>query len=479
MTELRRVTAGVLLAFLVMALAATYWGVIRGDDLLRRVDNPRLVEAERVLQRGRIYDEHGMLLAETTTDYNGRGLRRLYPHPEAASAVGYYSLRYGTAGIETSYDALLRGEIGPGPLDTALRRLLHQPAVGGDVRLTLNLQVQQTAVQALGNRNGAAVVITVPDGGVRALASTPSYDPNFLDEDWSVLIQSPDAPLLNRVTQGLYQPGGVLQTVLLAALLAERGPTDRILPTATETVSVNGLELSCGIAAPRAGLTLPEAYQYGCPGAFARLTTLLETNRIDGALWRYGLLTPTELLGLGTATADSPMPLSLQESREAVIASLVGQGPLAVTPLQVLELVAAIANNGNAPLFRLVDAIRLPGEDAWQSVPSSGLSRALLTRENARLMQSYMAAAVADGVAAAAQGASSYPILGHAATAYAGPEARPLQWFTGMIVFPNGAAVVAVVVLEDTPAVDEAARAGGLLLDTAARIYGPSSPARR
>ncbi len=473
MSELRRVAAGTLLAFLVIALAATYWGVIRSGDLPSRADNPRLIEAERAILRGRIYDQNGMLLAETTTNYDGRGLRRLYPHPEVAPPVGYYSLRYGTSGIETTYNDLLRGEIGPGPLDVALRRLLHQPAVGGDVRLTLDLQVQQAAVQALAGYRGAAIAITVPDGRVRALVSAPSFDPNFLDEDWLALVQSPDAPLLNRVTQGLYQPGGVLQTALLAALLAERGPLDRILPTATDVVAVNGLELSCGVAPPREGLTLPEAYQYGCPGAFARLTSLLDTSRIDGALWRFGLLTAPDLQGLATATADSPFPLSLEESWEAVTASLVGQGPLVVTPLQVLELVAAVANNGNVPLLRLVDAIRLPGDATWQTVPATGLSRALLTRENARQMREYMAAAATDGVAAAARQVTGYPIIGHAATAYAGPDAAPLQWFVGMIVFADGKAAVGVVVLENAPTENAATQAGGLILDATARLYGP------
>jgi len=473
MTELRRVAMGTLIAFLVVALAAAYWGVARSGDLLARADNPRLIEEERAVQRGRIYDQHSMLLAETTLNYNGRGLRRLYPHPEVAPAVGYYTLRYGTSGIEATYDGLLRGAVGPDLLDVTLRRLLHQPTVGGDVRLTLDLQVQRAAVEALGDRSGAVVVATVPDGGIRALVSLPSFDPNFLEEDWSRLIQSPDAPLLNRVTQGLYQPGGALQTALLAAALADRAALDRILPTATDAVTVDGLELTCGATPPREGLTLPEAYRYACPGAFARLTTLLDVGCVDSALWRFGLLTAPELLGLNTATADSPMPLSLEESRDAVTASLVGQGPLMVSPLQILELVAAIANDGNVPLHRLVDAIRLPGEETWQTVPATGLSRALLTRQNAMAMQEYMAAAVADGAAAAAQEVTDYPIIGHAATAYAGPDATPYQWFTGLIVFADGQAVVTVIVLEDTPEVDEAARAGGLVLDTAARIYGP------
>jgi peptidoglycan glycosyltransferase len=59
----------------------------------------------------------------------------------------------------------------------------------------------------------------VDSGDILALVSQPTYDPNMLDADWEQLESDPDAPLLNRATQGLYQPGGVLQPVVLAAAL--------------------------------------------------------------------------------------------------------------------------------------------------------------------------------------------------------------------------------------------------------------------
>ncbi|MGD8586309.1 MAG: hypothetical protein PVJ75_13250, partial [Chloroflexota bacterium] len=105
--RLARLNVVILAAFGLIAVAAAYWSVVRGPTILTRSDNPRLVEAELKVRRGAILDVNSRTLA-ASIDYNGV-LRREYPLPQAAPAVGYYSLRYGTAGIEEAYDAYLRG----------------------------------------------------------------------------------------------------------------------------------------------------------------------------------------------------------------------------------------------------------------------------------------------------------------------------------------------------------------------------------
>ncbi len=476
MSELRRVSAGILIAFLFVALSAAYWSVVGAEGLLSREDNPRLIEAEAVLQRGRIFDRQGLLLATTTVNANGQGLRRLYPHPEVAPAVGYYSARFGTSGIEATYDALLRGQIGPSPLNVWQRKLLHAPAAGGDVRLTLDLRVQQAAAEALDGLAGAVVIATIPDGAIRAIVSAPIFDPNVLDDDWDVLVKAPNAPLLNRVTQGLYQPGGILETPLLATAIAHQASTNTLIPNSTAPLPVNGLTLTCGVTPPRLPLDLEGAYVYACPSAFAQIITQVTPESIDLAFWRNGLLTAPILAGLNTEIADSPLPLAFLRDETLIQANLAGQGALTITPLQALEIIAAIANDGNAPRYRLVEATREPGADAWEPVPESGISRAVLTRQTAQSIRTLMQRAAAEGTAAAAAAESAHPVIGHAATAYTGPEAQPLQWFIGMVRFEDGSAVAAVVVIEGSEQPAEAARIGGIALDVAAEVFAPQGP---
>lgn len=473
MKELRRVSQGILIGFMLVALAATYWGVVRRDSLLSRADNPRRVIAERQSERGRIYDQNGLLLATTTENYNGEFLRRLYPHPEVASAVGYYSQRYGTNGIEASYDSILRGEIGPSPFDIALRDLRHDPTVGGDVRLTLDLLVQKAAAEALEPYNGAVVAVSIPDGAVRAMVSAPAFDPNLLDSDWEVLVNSADGPLLNRVTQGAYQPGAALQTILMAASLSARLDVNTPLPGAAEPVTVNGLTLNCGHTPPEGALSLADAYTYGCPAAFASLLDTLPAEALDKAFWQFGLLTAPNLRGLSADTADSPIPLALQVDRDGQVAGITGQNAFLISPLQMMEFVAAIANNGNVPLLHIVDAIRPVGHLEWEDIDQIGLSRALLTSENARAMRDLMATAATSGVASAVPSDGAFPISGHAGTAYSGPDATPVQWFVGITSFEEGGAVAVVAVVEDAPTLDAAVAVGVRTLDMAVQHYVP------
>src|SRR5690606_7031558 len=92
--EINWLMAGILGVFLVVAVAAAYWGIVGPNTILRREDNPRLVEAEARLIRGDIFDRSGNLLVTSQTQSN-QTQQRVYLHPETGSLVGYASLRYG------------------------------------------------------------------------------------------------------------------------------------------------------------------------------------------------------------------------------------------------------------------------------------------------------------------------------------------------------------------------------------------------
>lgn len=205
---------------LVSAIAG-YWGVARSSELTARSDNPRLVDAERAIRRGPILARDGTVLAYSAPLSNGAPARfdtphaRRYPYPETAPAVGYASWRHGTGGIETYADAILRGALTP------LDRLLHRPQIGAAFTTTLDIALQQRLHRALAGSTrpagrGAGIIIDWQTGEVLALASAPSFDPNQLDEGWDSLRADARAPLLNRATQGLYQPGPLLQWLYCA-----------------------------------------------------------------------------------------------------------------------------------------------------------------------------------------------------------------------------------------------------------------------
>ncbi|MCK4832387.1 MAG: hypothetical protein KAS81_06440, partial [Anaerolineales bacterium] len=177
--RLQRLSAIFLLLFSGVALALAYWGLVRSSGLLARDDNARLVEAELRVLRGRILDRNGVVLAETVGDPGG--LERNYPQRDVP-VVGHYSMRYGVSGVEATYDDVLRGRLDE--WEQWINAVLHRPAVGSDVQLTIDSGLQAVVNDALGDRVGAAVLIEARSGEILALASHPGYDRNLLEEQF-------------------------------------------------------------------------------------------------------------------------------------------------------------------------------------------------------------------------------------------------------------------------------------------------------
>jgi len=457
--DLARLALTLLIAFGLIALASVYWSVIAAPDLRARDDNARNIIAEQRIRRGAILDRTGEVLAFSEEASNGLMVRR-YPQPVAASAVGYYSLTYGTAGIEAAYDSLLRGDEGRDELDTLLDDLLHRAPQGGDVRATLDLRVQGAVAEALAGRAGAAIVLDVPSGEVRALVSQPAFDPNTLDAQWDALVADRGAPLLNRVTAGLYQPGGVFQTVLLTALLAAQPdlsdaggallaqPAD----TFSEPVRVDDLTLGCLHQPTADAPTLADAYAFGCPAPILVLAeSHLSSEAVRQRMEALGLLDAPTLTGFPTITAPVVLPPA-DVSPAAYRALLAGQGALTITPLHLAQIVAAIAHGGNAVPLHLVEAVRSPEASQWQPPSAAAVrERAMLRADVAAALENALAYAARVSPDTAVAAPPDVPLFGHSALAFAGPQETPYAWFYGYVrpADADGGAIVVVVVVEN------------------------------
>ncbi len=454
---LDRVAMTLLAGFVAVALGIGYWGAIRAPALTARDDNPRRIEFERSILRGRIVDRDGEVLAATEPGADGM-LRRSYPHPEAAGAVGYYSLRHGVGGVEAAFDSVLRGDEWLDWSQALTNRLLHRSQVGGDVRLTLDLELQRLAGELLDGRIGAAVMVSVPDGQVLAMFSAPSYDPNRLEDEWDALSDAPDAPLLNRVTQGQYQPGAALESIILGAAL-ELWPDalEEVFPGGNTPVNVNHLTIGCVGDAPDE-ITGAGAYALTCPAPFVEFCERLGPNGLDSALERFGLYSAPPF-DLGTEMGTRP---PVPETPDDLIAACLGQGGLVVSPLQMVELAATLANGGEAVPLHLAEAIRRPGGE-WESVSTAVPGDRPITSEALGRLHEAMLLAVESGTASPAA-RPGIRIFGHAGLAWTGPEERALAWFLGFTPSEDGAFAVAVVLEgEDDPG--QAARVGGTLLN--------------
>jgi peptidoglycan glycosyltransferase len=312
--NIQRLSHSILVCFGLVAVSLLYWQIVRAPELSGRADNPRLVQAELRLRRGRLLDRRGQVLAysEVIPEMGVASdiVERRYPYPETAHVVGYYSLRYGEGGAESAFDSVLRGQL------ASFDQLLHRPQVGQDVSLSLDLAAQQAADQALGERQGAAVLMDVGNGQVLAMVSHPTHNPNTLEEDWDALAADPEAPLLNRATQGVYPLGDLARLVGLAGLLSAgiTSPPDPLQtsldamlaplsqPGYLATAHQLGFDAAPPFELPTGPGLLPDFEDKGTPRDLA--ATPLHMARFAAAIADAGLM-PVPTLAYPAATPSS------------------------------------------------------------------------------------------------------------------------------------------------------------------------------
>ena len=223
---------------------------------------------ESVPIRTRLSDEEVARFAAQRFRFPGVEIRarlfRNYPYNDVASHVIGYIGRINTAekekleesehagnyrgtdfigklGVEQSYERQLHGQTGVHEMETsaggrAVRRLRSSPAIPGNtVVLSIDIKLQKLVEDLYGNRRGALVAIDPQTGEVLSFVSKPTFDPNqFVEgidaDNWKLLNESPDKPLLNRALRGTYPPGSTYKPFMSLAALntGKRSPTQFI-----------------------------------------------------------------------------------------------------------------------------------------------------------------------------------------------------------------------------------------------------------
>jgi penicillin-binding protein A len=454
-TSIRRLGVLLLGLFLLLSLAVPYWQMVRAPELLARVDNPRPAEEERRIERGRILSADGQELAVSQRAANGVS-SRAYSYAPLAATVGYWSGRYGNGGIESARDLDLRGDGRLTSVDALSRRLLHQPVIGDDVVLTIDLRLQKVADEALGKANGAIVVLNVSTGAILALVSHPYIDPNRLEADWDKIKVDPARPLLNRATQGLYTPGSTFKTVTLGAAL----DTGMLSPSSTFSYtlrapdavhhgwwhqSANGI-LCENHATNQGQFDLTTAYASSCNVAFSEIGLQLGPETYTDYAKRFGLgsAVPLEIPVATSLLFHTPNYFSGPEQRYALASTAFGQGELAVTPLQMALIAAAVANEGMIPQPHLVAELRdRQGNVTGRTGPQRW--RTVMSPQTASAERTIMGVSTESGWAQTAR-IPGVSMGGKTGTAETGdPTKPPHSWFIGFAQGKTATYAIAVI----------------------------------
>jgi penicillin-binding protein 2 len=261
---------------------------------------------------------------------------------------------------------------------------------GGDLTLTIDLDLQQEAARQLAGKVGAIVVLDPRQGEVLALVSEPSFNPNrfarrMRPEEWRQVLDHPHHPLQNRAVQNTYPPGSVFKVVMALAGL-DLGLVD----PQTTVVHCRGFSqlfnhrYRCWLAGGHGRVDLRQSLKRSCNVFYHQLGLAIDIDQIAAYSRMFGLghVTGIDLPGEKPGLVpDSQWSL---ERRGApwypgeTISVATGQGPLLVTPIQIAVMTAAIANGGRRVVPHLVrDPAREPRSDSTiaEEIPREHLQR--------------------------------------------------------------------------------------------------------
>ncbi len=396
-------------------------------------------------------------------------MARHYPYgPIGAHALGYVSTisesdlsrvdreRYfgtgviGKTGVESAYEDELLGVGGYrevlvnaegravkklGEADLQLRS--REPQAGRELRLTIDIELQRVAEEAMAGRRGAVVAIDPSNGDVLVFASLPSFDPNgfargISRSDYLALTDNPDQPLFNRVIRGTYPPGSTVKPLMALAGLEYEvvQPSDTVHCRGHYSLPGSRHRFRDWKREGHGTVDMEGAVMQSCDVYFYRLANTLGIQRIHDAMAHMGFGQPTGIDIAGERGGIMPSPawkktaFSGRENQvwfpgETVIIGI-GQGYWTATILQLAKATALLATRGQHFRPHLVNALVDPATGQVEKRPPDPLPPVELNhKENWETIVNAMVAVTSGprGTAARAARGAAYSIAGKTGTA--------------------------------------------------------------
>ncbi|MCF0146080.1 MAG: penicillin-binding protein 2 [Eubacterium sp.] len=417
--------------------------LFKSEELLNSPLNKRQAEVEEQIIRGPILSSDEQVLAQTVSDPGTEdGRYRVYPfYSLFAHTVGYDM--YGGSGLESSHNNdLLQSH--SSIVSQVKNELKDEKKQGDSLVTTMRVPLQQAASDALSGMKGSVVVMDTDTGKILANVSSPSFDPNTIEQDWDILTQDESGVFLNRSMQGLYPPGSTFKIVTALAYLRTYGSFDAFSYECTGSYECGGFTIHCANGNVHGYETMADAMANSCNCAFAAMAV----EQLD-----YDFLRKTaESLGFNTEMkAELPFMESLFDldkntADQLAMQTAIGQGDTMATPMLMCMIADAVANGGNMMMPLFTEEIR-SADGRSVSKPSGSSFGQVMTTEEAEQIKELLYGVVRYGTAYELSDLP-YSIAGKTGTAEYGDVAygQSHSWFVGFSNTGNNDIVVSVLV---------------------------------
>jgi peptidoglycan glycosyltransferase len=397
----------IVLLFAVLIAFTSRNTVFEGGALRANSLNHRGTLEELRIPRGRILAADGTVLARSSKRPDGTYARHYPTHDLFANVVGYDYTDIGRTGLEQFYDADLTDR--HQGLRTILDQLLGRGRVGNDLYTSLDPTAQRVAYQALAGHDGAVVAMTPSTGAITVMASNPTYNPSTVDdpEVFRRLQRGNLGPLVNRAVAFGDAPGSTFKTVTSTAAIDSGKFSLQSRVSGRNGVVVSGVPLNNDDDASYGMLDLVTALANSVNTVFAQVAVAVGKPTMKRYMERFGFDKKPQLDYPADEMSASGVPngkggLYPPTSTFVDIGRVgIGQGHLAVTPLQMAEVASAIANHGT--LMRPHIGARIVDKDG-RTVRTIGPAKQkqVMTPATATALKTMMEAVVQRGTGTAA-----------------------------------------------------------------------------
>ncbi len=438
--QIRIVTAVIIGLFIVLTINIAHIVLVQGPELSTHQGNTRALEAEAGIQRGRIVTADGKTIADSRL-VKGR-YERLYPLGGlAAQTVGYSSTRYNKSGLEKTYNEYLLGKEQAGFIEDLVRKFKRPDKRGDSVTLTIDSRLQAVAEQGLAGKKGAAVAIDPKTGAVLAMASSPGFDPNLIDKNWLSISSNPDAPLVNRATEGAYAPGSTFKIITSAAALEEGLYKPDDLLNGDDSFKVMGTTVRNLNGRSYGEITFVDALKFSVNTVFAQIGLKLGANRLFQYASLFGF---NEDIRFDIPVKRSRVKRAGAMDNVDVAWTAIGQAKTVATAFEMALATGTIANEGIMMQPYLVSEINDPNGQVIRHTAPGQIDQVIKPATAATLTD--MMVAVTDEGYGDVVKTPGVRVASKTGTAETGIAGETHGWFVAFAPADNSGIAIAVIV---------------------------------
>ncbi len=410
----------------------SYWSIFDSDSLKANQANRRPLLEEQTIKRGNILAADGSVIARSRAI--GKGNNKIYVrhYPQGGlfgNPIGYSFVTQGRVGFELSHNDELVGN--KTEFLSVLDELQGHSQEGDNVQSSLDPAAQEAAVNGLAGRRGSVVAIVPSTGEVRAMVSIPEYDPNQIPKNFAELNRDSSAPLFNRATQAGYPPGSTMKVVTATAALDSGEFTADSVLSGRSPQEIDGVPLSNSGGEQFGDIDMTTALTNSVNTWWAQAGEKLGKDTMFQYMDRFGFDAKPRLDYPGFQLAASGVydgNRLLGPSDPIDIGRVaIGQERLRVTPLQMAEVAATVANNGELMEPRLWSRVIDP--DGRETKLDPARQSRVMSEDTASQLNTMMQSVVQEGTGTAGA-VSGIDVAGKTGTAEISTGVND-AWFIG------------------------------------------------